>query len=168
MIVSGKISGRESMHTMREPFMDYIRIQFCNDFDKASSRFRKTLDGMFHNMMPMFSFSESAWKPQIDISETPEEVIILSEIPGVNKEDLELEINARAVRIFGRRTSLPDMGNARYRLAEIQYGQFQRILFMPVPINIDIVSATYSNGFLKIRVAKLHSSRTYKIPIQEG
>ncbi len=110
--------------------MDYIKIQFCEDLDKASSKFRKNVNGMFENMSPMFSLSESTWKPQFDVYETPGEVIILSEIPGVKKEDLELEINVRAVRISGKRSVIPGMQNARFRLAEIQYGHFERILFI--------------------------------------
>ena len=56
------------------------------------------------------------------------------EIAGVDQEDLEVEINSKAVRIFGRRTESSLVSNSTYRLAEIQYGKFERTLFLPTLI----------------------------------
>ena len=99
---------------------------------------------------------------------SPEEIIILAEIAGVNKEDLELEISSKAVRVYGNRTGLPRIDNATYRLAEIQYGKFERILYLPSPIDPEVVSASYTNGFLQVRLAKLSLNKVRKVPISEG
>ncbi|MBU0987928.1 MAG: Hsp20/alpha crystallin family protein [Proteobacteria bacterium] len=147
--------------------MEYIKIRFTNDFERLSSEFEKTFEEMFRSINPMFSFSERTWKPQMDICETPDEIIILGEIAGVDKENLELEISSKAVRIYGYRTEFPRVENATYRLAEIQYGKFERILFLPAPIDPEVVSASYSNGFLQIRLAKLSLDKIHKIPITE-
>ncbi len=148
--------------------MDYIKIRFGEDFDQIESGFDKTMGDMFRSISPMFMVSERVWKPQMDIYETPEEIFILAEIAGVEKEDLEVEINSKAVRIFGNRTHLPRIDNATYRLAEIQYGKFERILFLPAPIDTEKVSASYSNGMLNIRLTKRPKDKIYKIPIQDG
>ena len=79
-----------------------------------------------------------------------------------------MEINTRAVKIYGYRTEIPRVENSTYRLAEIQYGKFERILFLPAPIDTDKVIATYLNGLLQLRLAKLPSDRTYRIPIADG
>ena len=146
--------------------MDYIKIRFTNDFDRAESGIEKTIDEMFRVVNPMFTLAKRRWKPQMDIYETPEEIIILAEIAGVNKEDLELEICSKAVRIYGNRSPFPRIENSTYRLAEIQYGKFERILFLPTPIDPEVVSASYSNGFLQVRLAKLAMNKTRKIPIE--
>ena len=148
--------------------MDYIKIRFIQDADKLGSEVEKTFEEMFRAISPMFSLSERTWKPQMDIYETPEEIIILAEIAGVNKENLELEISSKAVRVSGKRTEFPKVDNATYRLAEIQYGKFERILFLPAPIDPEIVSASYSNGLLQVRLAKLALDKTHKIPIADG
>jgi len=116
----------------------------------------------------MFILSERMWKPQMDIYESPEEILILAEIAGVNKDNLELEINSKAVRIYGSRPEMPRMKNSTYRLAEIQYGQFERVLFLPAPIDTDKVTASFQNGFLQIRLTKIPRDVTYKIPISDG
>ena len=148
--------------------MDYIKIRFGNDFDRLSSRFERTIEHMFRSTGPMFMLSERTWKPQMDIYESPEEILILAEIAGVNKDNLELEINSKAVRIHGSRPEMPRMKNSTYMLAEIQYGQFERVLFLPAPIDTDKVTASYQNGFLQIRLTKIPRDVIHKIPISDG
>ena len=104
----------------------------------------------------------------MDITETPEEIIIVAEIAGVDKDDLDVEISSKAVRIRGNRYVRHCSAEATYRLAEIQYGDFERTIFLPAPIDPEIVSAAYANGFLEIRLAKLPRDITHKIPISDG
>ena len=153
--------------TLQEPKMEYIKIKFGSDFDAVSSGFEKSIEDMFRSINPIFTLCDRAWNPQMDIYETHEEIIIRAEIAGVDKENLEVEINSKAVRIHGKRTEMSRMDNATYRLAEIQYGCFERILFLPSPIDPEIVSASYLNGFLQIRLAKLPVNIVHKIPISD-
>ncbi len=148
--------------------MDYIKIRFIDDFEQLSSRFEKTIEDMFRSINPIFALAERAWKPPMDIYETPEEVIILAEIAGVNKEDLEVEISSKAVKIYGKRSESPRLETATYRLAEIQYGEFERILFLPALVDTDSISASYISGFLQVRLAKLPLDKARKIPITDG
>ena len=147
--------------------MEYIKIRFLDDFGQLGSKFEKTIEDMFRSMSPAFTFAERTWKPSMDMNETPEEVIIVAEIPGVDKDDLEVEISSKAVKIQGNRTQSPRIDNATYRLAEIQYGNFERILYLPAPIDPEVVSASYANGFLQVRLAKLELDKTYQVPITE-
>jgi HSP20 family protein len=150
--------------------MDYIKIRFGNDLNQLSSRFDKVMEDIFRPrpVSPMFTSYEQTWAPQMDMYEAREEIIIRAEIAGVEKEDLEVEINSRAVRISGRRREQPSVQDATYRLAEIQYGTFERVLYLPAPIDPDVVSSTYSDGFLQIRMAKQPMDKTYKVPIADG
>ena len=144
--------------------MDYIKIRFGNDFDQVE----RTVEGVFRSLSPLYSLAQRTWTPQMDIYETPEEVVIRAEIAGVDKENLEVEISSKALKIFGSRTEPPCVENATYRLAEIQYGKFERILYFPTPIETDTVSTTYTNGFLEIRLTKAPIDKTHKIPISDG
>lgn len=150
--------------------MDYIKIRFGHDFNRLTSKIEKTIEGMFRPrpVSPMFSSSEQMWTPQMDIYETAKEIIIRAEIAGVEKENLEVEINNKAVKISGKRTEIPSLENATYRLAEIQYGKFERFLYLPTPIDTEIVSSSYLNGFLQVRLGKLQINKTHKIPITDG
>lgn len=145
--------------------MEFIKIRFANDFDQMGSKFEKTIADMFQTMNPMFSFAKNSWKPPIDIFETPDHILITAELAGVDKEDLELEINRRAIRIAGKRTPMPCSDQGRYRLAEIQYGAFERIMHLPVLIDPENVTATYKKGLLQINLTKVTCEASYKISI---
>ena len=147
--------------------MEYIKIRFLDDFGQLGSKFEKTIEDIFRSVSPGFSLAERTWKPPMDMNETPDEVIILAEVPGVDKEDLDVEINRKAVKIKGQRKEIPKGSDATYRLAEIQYGTFERVLFLPAAIDPDVVSASFANGLLQIRLAKIPQDRIHIIPISD-
>lgn len=147
--------------------MEFFKIRFGNDLDELTAKFEKTLEDMLGTMGPSFMLSERTWRPPMDMYETREEVVILAEIGGVDKEDLEVEISSKAVRIQGKRLAPSCSPDCTYRLAEIQYGRFERILFLPSPIDPEKVTAASKNGFLEIRLAKRPVNQTYKVPISQ-
>ncbi len=148
--------------------MDFIKIRFSEDFGELGAKFEKTIEDMFRTMSAGFTLAERTWKPPMDMNETPEEIVIVAEVAGVDKRDLDVEISSRAVRIRGKRAPRHCQPQSTYLLAEIQYGRFERVIFLPAPIDPEVVSAAYANGFLEIRMAKLPQDRVRKVAITEG
>ncbi|NOY68371.1 MAG: Hsp20/alpha crystallin family protein [Deltaproteobacteria bacterium] len=127
----------------------------------------KTIAEMFKSMHPIFSFSKTAWKPQIDVFETAKKIFIRADVAGVEKAEIGLEISPDAVRISGRRSSHPPAENGRYRLVEIEYGPFERVVRLPYSIDTETVVATYKRGFLIIEMEKLPPVSRQNTPIRE-
>lgn len=138
--------------------MDYIKIRFGNELEHHKCQSSKSIDEMFQSLNPMFRLEKSSWKPQVDIYETCDEIVIQVTMAGVEKENMEVEISNKALKISGRRSGNPPKEKATYRLAEIQYGSFERVLFLPCPIDTNQVTASYSNGFLQVSLAKMPES----------
>ncbi|MBU0973066.1 MAG: Hsp20/alpha crystallin family protein [Proteobacteria bacterium] len=134
--------------------MEQIEIRFGNKIETHASE-DKSFDQMFQSVNPMFCFSKQIWKPQMDIFETRQMIIIQAEIAGVNREDIIIEVNNKAVKISGIRKSNHPDPTATFRLAEIQFGQFERVLYLPSVIDVEKVSASFSNGFLELTLGKL-------------
>ena len=133
--------------------MEHIEIRFGDDIETPATK-EKSIEEMFQSVNPMFCFSKRVWKPQMDIFETREEIIIQAEMAGVRQQDMIIEVSNKAVKISGtRKCSQPDP-TATYRLAEIQFGQFERVLYLPSVIDVERVSATFTSGFLEIRLGK--------------
>jgi HSP20 family protein len=153
--------------TSREQAMDYIKIRFGDEFNEFQSKFDRSIEDAFRSLNPIFSLGERTWRPPVDIYETSEEIIMRAEIAGADTESLEVAISSKAVKISGTRRELPRIDNATYRLAEIQYGYFERILYLPVPIDTEVVTSSYADGFLEIRLAKQPSEKTFKVPISD-
>ena len=134
--------------------MDYIKIRFGDAFDHYKLKSEKSIEEMFQNINPMFRLEKSSWKPHVDIYETDEDIVIQVTMAGVDKENMEIEISNKAIKISGKRSGNPPREKATYRLAEIQYGSFERVLFLPCTIDTNKVTASYMNGFLQINLAK--------------
>jgi len=150
--------------------MDYIKIRFGDEFNRIGSHLERTLQDIFRPrpVNPMFACKDCGWIPQMDIYETEGEVFIWAELAGVNKSDLEVEVNSKAVRIAGIRKELPKPSEGAYRLAEIRYGKFERVLYLPSPVDTEVVATNFIDGFLSIRMPKLKVHETHKIPISDG
>jgi HSP20 family protein len=146
--------------------MDYIKIRFVDSPEGVESEFRRSVEEMLRAAQPRFTLSRQRWRPQIDIYETPDEIVIIAEIAGVPREEICLEIGPRTVKISGIREGGPREEGARYRLAEIPCGRFERDLALPVPIDTETVKAYYRDGLLEIRLAKRPPDRVHKISIQ--
>lgn len=133
--------------------MKHIDIRFGDNIENNATE-EKPFDELFQFVNPMFCFSKRLWKPQMDIFETRTEIVIQAEISGVGKEDIVIEISDKAVKISGHRKNRHLDRTATYRLAEIQFGQFERVLYLPSIIDVEKVTATFVNGFLRLTLGK--------------
>ncbi|PKN60963.1 MAG: heat-shock protein Hsp20 [Deltaproteobacteria bacterium HGW-Deltaproteobacteria-11] len=148
--------------------MHTIQIRFGEDPGRPESDPRRIIDEMFNLVNPRYNACHRIWRPQMDIYESPGEIILVVEIAGAKREDLHVEIGRKTVKISGRRRIRPLSEDARYRLVEIPYGYFERSLVLPAPIDADQVDATYIDGLLQIRMAKLPLEKIRKIYVQNG
>ncbi len=142
--------------------MEQIEIRFGSNLETYDTA-EKSFEEMFQSVNPMFCFSKRIWKPQMDIFETRDQIIIQAEIAGVKKEDIVIEVSNKAVRISGKRKSARTDPAATYRLAEIQFGQFERVLYLPSVIDVEKVSAVFNNGFLQLTLGKLFTQEIKQV-----
>ena len=145
--------------------MELIKIRFGKDPDSDETSIEKNLSDVFRTSNPLFRCSDCLWVPPMDMIETAREIVIIAEIAGAEKEDMQVEITRKAVKISGRRRAFTPSSMTNYRLAEIHYGNFERILYLPEPIDSDRIDATYSKGLLSIRLTKMPEEKIRKIPI---
>jgi len=96
----------------------------------------------------------TAWVPNTDIYETEHDLVIKMELPGITKEDLEITLEERVLRVRGLRKD-PCQGNrCCFRQLEIEYGPFERQIVIPRTVEASQVKANYHNGFLLIVLPK--------------
>lgn len=133
--------------------MGDIKIQITSTFEKETQK-TKDFGETFQSINPMFSFSQQVWTPLMDILETYDAIIIKSELAGVKEENILIELEKNSLKISGQRHSYKLSKETTYRLVEIQFGQFERVVYLSSLINPNKVSAQFSNGFLEITLGK--------------
>lgn len=100
----------------------------------------------------------------VDMYQTPTEIIIESLIAGSQLEDIFISIGYKNILIKGRRTIPQNKENYLYQ--EIYWGTFSRSISLPSEIQIDLVEASSSHGFLKIRLPKIDTLRTRIVKVK--
>ena len=106
------------------------------------------------------------WMPAVNVEETTDELVLTAELPGMTRDDVEIEVENNILTIRGeRREERTEGEEKRYHLWERHYGSFQRSFTLPRTVRADDISADYENGLLKIRMPKAAEARTRKIEI---
>ncbi|MDZ4164809.1 MAG: Hsp20/alpha crystallin family protein [Smithellaceae bacterium] len=143
-----------------------IRVRIGEGFVNIEEGTGRSFDDMVHLFNPFLAYRERSWRPRIDIYEDRDAFIILVELAGVEAADIDLEINSRSLRLTGRRNRRALPQEARYHLAEIPYGSFERAFSLTADIDTETVTASYLEGLLEIRMTKLSTIRkTRKIAV---
>jgi HSP20 family protein len=148
--------------------MDYIKIRFADNLDQSGSKSGRFAEDIFRSVNPLFSLSEKILKPQIDVYETKTEIYVFAEIAGIEENDFDIEISGRAIKISGRRRHVHHTQKGTYKMAEIQYGPFERTLLLPSAIDKENATASYINGIIYVRLSKAQREKTFEIPISDG
>ncbi len=98
----------------------------------------------------------SAWTPIIDVFESPSEIIVRVELPGVDKSDVRLRWRNNVLEITGnKRHQTSEQGSCRYLCVERQHGRFRRDIAISTAIDFRKSAADLRNGLLHIRLPKL-------------
>ena len=130
-----------------------------SDFEGMQQSMEKMLDNVFDEMRPTIFSAEQAWKPPVDIYETPEEIVVLAEIAGMKKEDINVIMENDVLKISGIRPDYSPSSKMKLHQMEIDYGKFQRIVKISLPIDTNNIRAQYREGFLQITLSKKELTR---------
>jgi len=94
------------------------------------------------------------WQPPTDVYETDSEVVVCIEAAGLRVEDISIELHPDVLVVRAVRREPRHDAKCVYRQFEIRYGVFERVLMVPRNIHHEAAEASYSEGFLVIRIPK--------------
>jgi HSP20 family protein len=94
--------------------------------------------------------SAGMWSPQTEMMERDGRLIIRADLPGLTKDDVEVEITDDAITIEGERRGEKDEKGEGFYRSERSYGKFYRRLPLPQGVDAKDASATFNNGVLEI------------------
>jgi HSP20 family protein len=111
---------------------------------------------------------EMDWCPRVDIGEADGTFIIKAEIPGVNKEDVEVSVQNGVLTLQGERCDEESEQGLHFHRVERFHGSFSRSFTLPPNVDANQVKAGFSNGILTISLAKLAGSESaaQQVPVE--
>ena len=102
------------------------------------------------------------FSPTIDVSETEKEIRVVAELPGMEVEDIEIELHDDYLTIQGEKKSEKEEKSERFHRSERSYGSFHRTISLPTEINSEKVDAKFKNGVLNITLPKTSTGKSSK------
>jgi len=109
---------------------------------------------------------QSAWAPAIDVRETADAFIIEADVPGLKKEEVQLEVADNVVTVKGERWNQREENKKDYHLAERQVGGFRRSVAIPGGFQHDKVGAKFETGVLTVTLPKPEEKKPRKIEVR--
>lgn len=108
----------------------------------------------------------STFSPKVDIAETDKAFEIQFHIPGMKKEDINIDISDDRLTVSGERKFEQEKNEKNYHSLESHYGSFSRSFYLPDNIEVEKVEASYKDGILNLNVpkdAKKETKRTISV-----
>lgn len=124
------------------------------------------IDDIFEDALNWPRTTTSSFVPELNVYETDTEFEVSAALPGMNKNDIEINFNAGLLTISGERKMEEKDNGRRYHRIESRFGQFSRSIPLPGDmINQDQITAKYENGVLNIIVPKVKEKAAKKIKV---
>jgi HSP20 family protein len=146
--------------------MTLIRYNPWKEIDTLERRFNR----LFDDLVPatLKDLNNVARIPAAEITETEDAVILKLEVPGMEAKDLDIQVTEDSVSISGERKFQHKEEDKAKTRSEFYYGQLQRVIPLPVPIQNTKVTADYKDGILHLNLPKLVEEKNKVVKINLG
>jgi HSP20 family protein len=105
------------------------------------------------------------WTPAVDIYENNDSVVVKAELPGVEKDQISVEVKDGILTMRGERKLEKEVKEESYHRIERSYGTFQRSFSLPVSVNQDKVTARFQDGVLEVKLPKKEQAKPKQIQV---
>jgi HSP20 family protein len=141
------------------------RWEPLSELEQVTERMRRLLDQTFGDPGWPSAFGESgAWSPPVDIEETDDTYVLEAELPGVKREDVDIEIVGNELAIKGQVVERERQGVLRRRTRRT--GRYEYRVALPDQVDGDKVDANLKDGVLTVRVPKSQKAQRRRVEVK--
>ncbi|HEY6877014.1 MAG TPA: Hsp20/alpha crystallin family protein [Polyangiales bacterium] len=137
------------MLSVWDPFADLNRFQ--REFEKSFFQGRNR---------------PADFAPMVDVHEDDEALVLRADLPGVKREDIEIQVDGNVLTLKGERKLESESEKRRYHRVERSYGSFVRQWQLPTNVDATKVDAAFDNGILTLKLPKKEEQKARKIEIR--
>ncbi len=145
-----------------------MELARCNPRFRRVSR-DNSVPRIFDDFLtPFFHQSAPASNPvtlAVDIFDRDGKIVIEAEVPGVEKEDIHVDVKGKLLTLGGERKEREVTENEQFHRQERKTGKFERTFNLPFEVLEEQVEASYKNGLLTLEINKPEEQQVKKIKI---
>jgi HSP20 family protein len=145
--------------------MDLVRWEPFEGLSRIQNRINDLFDDTFGRARSSSMATPGVWFPPVDILESRDSYLIRAELPGMKREDFNLEIHDGSLTLSGERKFDEVANGVEYHRVERASGKFSRSFYLPQTVKTDAIKATYRDGILEIHVPKADEAKPKQIAI---
>jgi len=135
--------------------MIVVRRGRWRDDSPRKSEFDELLRALISPVGTVTRGSGGTWRPPVDVYEEADRIMVVAEIAGMNREDIEISLYGDLVWIRGNRPHPAGSEQRSFHEARIAFGGFEAEVRVPYAVDSDRATATYENGFLTIELPRV-------------
>jgi HSP20 family protein len=132
------------------------------EFEDIRDRMGQLMNMAFGNA-GLASLADMPWSPLADVSETDDAYVVQVELPGVSKDQIDVQLQDRELDISGE---VKENGEGKQRQSSRRTGRFEYRTYLPGDVKADQVSAQLADGVLTVTVPKSEAAKPRRIEVQ--
>lgn len=109
---------------------------------------------------------QADFAPAVDVHEDADALVLRAEVPGVKREDIDIQVDANVLTLKGERKLEQETEDRRYHRVERSYGSFVRQFQLPTNIDPTSIDAQLTEGVLTLRIPKKAELKARKIEVK--
>ena len=134
--------------------MQLVKWNPMRDVFGVNNRVNGIFDDFFYPSRSPHAARESNWNPKVDIYDDEHAIVLKAELPGVEKDNIVVDVKGRVLTLKGERSSDSDVKEESYHRRERFFGSFERRFNLPENVDPDKITADYKDGVLKVGIPK--------------
>lgn len=115
---------------------------------------------------PEFEAPFAARLPKVDVLDRDQEIVVKAELPGVQKDDLDVSLSDNTLTIKATTRHEAEEEQGEYYRREMSRGEFQRTLTLPSDVDSDKVKANFKDGILELTLPKIETAKRKAIKVE--
>lgn len=135
------------------------------EFESLLDRYNKS-GGASLSKQANGDLSFADWAPSVDIDEQDDKYLIKADLPGVDKQDIDVKLENGMLSIRGEKRTESQTGNGKRHRTERFHGTFARSFTLPDSVDADKVDANYRDGVLTLAIPKMEQAKPRSIDIK--
>jgi len=146
--------------------MNLVKWNPWREMPAVPGRLNRFFDDPFLRLSRLADDSEMGmWNPVVDLYEKDDHYMIKAELPGVDKNDIKIDLKDRRLTLSGERSYDNEVKEENYYRRERTYGKFQRAFTLPEDVDSEEIKAEYKDGVLQIEVPKPEEKKARQVTI---
>ena len=103
--------------------------------------------------------------PRLEVVESEDQFLVNAELPGLEEKDFHVEVHGKVVTLRGEKKSERSVENEGRVWTERSYGEFRRVIELPLEVDGEKASAAFKNGVLSVTLPKVATAKVRHVPV---